>query len=154
MNMKKALIFSILLCFAAACTNMNPDVTFDPKTDAEAFCAIGKKDSKVASLFWDKVEAAYNENQMFDQLEEFEALIISQSQAAAQEHPVRVANRGVREGEVTYYPEEDAQTYLQLATASPEKAEAFLNKVQELYNTDGLYEDLEIFMEMCGLQSK
>ena len=155
MNMKKILIFSILLCFAAVgCTNMNPDIKFDPAVDAEAFCEIGKKDSKVASSFWDKVEVAYNEKSMYAELDEFESIIVSQSQAAAQEHPVRLANRGVRAGEVSYYPEGDAQTYLQLAKSSQNKAEEFLNEVQELYNEDGLYEDLEIFMQICGLESK
>jgi hypothetical protein len=43
---------------------------------------------------------------------------------------------------------------LQLAKSSQEKADEFLQKVQNLYNEDGLYEDLVSFMEMCGLETK
>lgn len=153
--MKKTFIIAALAgIVAAGCTNMNPDVKMDPKADAEAYCKIGKKDTKAASLFWDKVEVAYNSNEMQLQLEEFEAIITSTSQAAAQEHPVRLAKRGVQEGEVSYYPDQDAQTYLDLMSSNPEAADEFLNEVQELYNADGLYEDLTAFMQMCGLQAE
>lgn len=154
--MKKRMIFPAIISIltAVGCTNMNPDVKLDPKTDADAYCEIGKKDSKIASLFWDKVEAAYTEQEMYNELDEFESIILSKSQIAVQEHPVRMANRGVRQGEVSYYPDQDAQTYLNLAKSGQAKADEFLQEVQNLYNEDGLYEDLAIFMEMCGLETK
>jgi hypothetical protein len=133
---------------------MNPDVKLNLEVDAEAYCEIGKKDSKIAILFWDKVEASYIEREMYGELDKFDSIIVSRSQAAQQEYPVRMQQRGLREGEVTYYPEEDANTYLQLAKSSQEKADEFLQKVQNLYNEDGLYEDLVSFMEMCGLETK
>jgi predicted lipoprotein len=144
------------ILIAAACTDMNPEVKFDPKADAEAFCAIGKKDSKVASEFWDKVEAAYIDKMMFDELARFEEMIIEASQAAAQEYPVRVAARSAetRDGEVSYYPDQDAQTYLHMLSSNPEGAASFFNQVIELYNSDGLYEDLEIFLGLCSTEVK
>ena len=150
------ILTAALIFLTAACTNMNPDVKFDPEADADAFCAIGKKDSKVASRFWDKVEAAYTEKMMFGELEKFEEIIIKESQAAAQEYPVRVAQRSmeIKDGEVSYYPDQDAQTYLDIMASDPEKAAAFFNQAIELYNTDGLYEDLEIFMGLCENQEK
>ena len=150
------ILTAALIFLAAACTNMNPDVKFVPEVDADAFCAIGKKDSKVASRFWNKVEAAYTEKMMFEELEKFEEIITKESQAAAQEYPVRVAQSRmeVKEGEVSYYPDQDAETYLDLMASAPEKAAAFLNQVIESYNADGLYEDLEIFMGLCEDQEK
>lgn len=154
-HMKKTFIIAALAgAFAFGCTNTNPDVKMDPKADAESYCKIGEKDTKAASLFWDKVEETYGNNEMQAQLEEFEAIIVGASQAAAQEHPVRLAKRGTQTGEVSYYPDQDAQTYLDLAKANPEAAAKFLNEVQELYNADGLYEDLAAFMQMCGLQAE
>ena len=93
---------------------------------------------------------------MFEELKKFEEIIIERSQAAAQEYPVRIAERSmeVKEGEVSYYPDQDAQTYLDMMTSDPEKAATFFNQVIELYNTDGLYEDLEIFMGLCENQEK
>lgn len=144
------------ICLAAAmgCTNMNPDVKLDAKTDADAYCEIGRKDSKIASLFWDKVEAAYTEHQMYSELEAFEEIILSNSQTAVQEYPVRMAKRGVRKGEVSYYPDQDAQTYLELVKVNQGEADKFLQEVQSHYNEDGLYEDLVIFMQMCGLETE
>ena len=150
--MKKTFIIAALAgAVALGCTNTNPDVKMDPKADAESYCKIGEKDTKAASLFWDKVEEAYGNNEM---LEEFEAIIVGSSQAAAQEHPVRLAKRGTQAGEVSYYPDQDAQTYLDLAKANAAAAATFLNEVQELYNADGLYEDLAAFMQMSGLQAE
>lgn len=151
---KKFIIAALAGAIALGCTNTNPDVKMDPKADAESYCRIGTKDTKAASLFWDKVEEIYGNNEMMAQLEEFEAIIVSSSQAAAQEHPVRLAKRGTQTGEVSYYPDQDAQTYLDLAKSNPEAASGFLNEVKELYNSDGLYEDLAAFMQMCGLQEE
>lgn len=151
--MSKFSIFLSVIAFliAVGCTNMNPDVKYDPKVDAESYCAISKKDSKTANRFWEKVEQAYNDRKMYGELDEFEAIIVHESQAAAQEYPVKLAKRNteVREGEVSYYPEQDAQTYLDLLTKDEALAEEFHGQVVELYNTDGLYEDLEIFNELC-----
>ena len=156
MNKIKTFLAAFTILAISGCTNMNPNVMFDPTADSEAYCAIGKKDSKVASRFWDKVEAAYTEKMMFEELEKFEEIITKESQAAAQEYPVRVAQRSmeVKEGEVSYYPDQDAETYLDLMASAPEKAAAFLNQVIESYNADGLYEDLEIFMGLCEDQEK
>lgn len=152
MNKINIFLSAVAILLAAGCTNMNPDVKYDPKTDADAYCAIGKKDSKTASLFWDKVEKAYNSRLMYDELDVFENIIVEKSQVAALEHPVRIAKRSmtVREGEVSYYPDQDAQTYLDLLQANKAGAEEFYNEVVELYNTDGMYEDLEIFYGLCG----
>lgn len=154
--MKKTIIILIAICLAAVvgCTDMNPDVKLDAKIDADAYCEIGRKDSKTASLFWDKVEAAYTEHQMYSELEAFEEIILSNSQTAVQEYPVRMAKRGVRKGEVSYYPDQDAQTYLELVKVNQVEADKFLQEVQGHYNEDGLYEDLVIFMEMCGLETE
>jgi hypothetical protein len=151
MNKFSIFISAIAFLIAVGCTNMNPDVKYDPKVDAESYCAIGKKDSKTANRFWEKVEQAYNERKMYSELDEFEAIIVQESQAAAQEYPVKLAKRNteVREGEVSCYPEKDAQTYLDLLTKDEALAEEFHSQVVELYNTDGLYEDLEIFNELC-----
>lgn len=135
----------------ACCTNMNPNVTFDPKADAEAYCKIGEKDSEVANKFWDKVESAYIEKEMMTELQEFETIIMEKSQMAVQEYPVRLAKRSVTlEGEVSYYPDQDAETYTKLTDTDPAKALEFYNKVKEAYNADGLYEDLQVFTELCG----
>lgn len=152
MNKINIFLGAIAILTAAGCTNMNPDVKFDPATDAEAYCAIGKKDSKIASRFWDKVEDAYNTKKMYDELDEFEGIIVEQSQAAALEHPVRIAKRSMtaREGEVSYYPDKDAQTYLDLLKTSKNGAKDFYDEVVELYTTDGMYEDLDIFYGLCG----
>ena len=152
--MNKISLFLSVFAFMilAACTNMNPDVKYDPHADADSYCAIGKKDSKIANKFWDKVEDAYNERKMYDELDEFEAIIVQKSQAAAQEYPVKLAKRSteVREGEVSYYPETDAQTYMDMMAAGPSQAEEFYNEVVEAYTTDGLDEDLRIFTELCA----
>lgn len=151
--MSKSSIFlsAIALLIAVGCTNMNPDVKYDPKVDAESYCAIGKKDSRIANKFWEKVEQAYNDRKMYGELDEFEAIIVQESQAAAQEYPVKLAKRNteVRDGEVSYYPEQDAQTYMDLLKNDESLAEEFHSRVVELYNTDGLYEDLEVFHELC-----
>lgn len=156
MNKIRVFLMTFMLMAAAGCTNMNPDVKFDPKADADAYCEIGEKDSKIASRFWDKVQDAYLEKMMYTEYEEFENLIMQSSQAAAQEKPIRDARSSteVREGEVSYYPEEDAQAYLEMLASDPEKASVFYNQVVESYNTDGLYEDLEIFKEQCGTRTE
>ena len=130
---------------------------FDPKADSEAYCAIGKKDSKVASQFWDKVETAYLEKMMYAELEEFERLIIENSQAAALEKPARDAAKAQsapKAGEISYYPEEDAQSYITLMDSDQKAAEQFYEQVVKEYNNDGLYEDLEIFKELCETQKR
>ena len=151
MSKYSTFISAVAFLIAVGCTNMNPDVKYDPKVDAESYCAIGKKDSRVANKFWGKVEQAYNDMQMYSELDEFEAIIVQESQAAALEYPVKLAKRNmeIREGEVSYYPEQDAQTYLDLLGKDESLAEEFHSQVVELYNTDGLYEDLEIFNELC-----
>lgn len=151
MNKINIFLCAIAIMVTAGCTNMNPDVKFDPKTDAQAYCEIGQKDSKVAGRFWDKVEAAYSAKMMYDELDVFESIIVEQSQAAALEHPVRIAKRSseVRAGEVSYYPDLDAQTYLDMLKTNKAGAEGFYNEVVELYTTDGMYEDLDIFYELC-----
>lgn len=151
----KALAIAALM-IAASCTNMNPDVKFDPQVDAEAYCEIGKKDSKIANEFWDKVEAAYMEKMMYAEYQEFERIIIENSQIAVQEKPVRDAmlKSDQLSGEVSYYPEKDAKAYLEMMATDKEIAQRFHDHVVECYNTDGLYEDLEIFMEMCGTKTE
>jgi hypothetical protein len=91
---------------------------------------------------------------MYSELEAFEEIILKNSQTAVQEYPVRIAKRGVRKGEVSYYPDQDAQTYLELVKANQVDADEFLQEVHNLYNEDGLYEDLVIFMQMCGLETE
>ena len=135
----------------AGCVNMNPSVKYDPKVDAEAYCAIGEKDSKIASRFWDKVENGYIDKGLGKELEVFEQIITERSQTASQELPVRIAKRNmqVREGEVSFCPEQDAQTYLDLNVTDQSGAEEFYKQVVESYNTDGMYEDLKTFQELC-----
>lgn len=155
--MKRITLIAALVMLLCGCTNKNPDVTFDPKTDAEAYCEVGEKDSEAANKFWDKVESAYLEKGMTEELSAFEAIIVEKSQAAAQEYPARVAKRGsagAGEGEVTYYPDQDAQTYVSLVETSPEKAAEFMADVVDKYNTDGLYEDLQVFYELCGIAAE
>ena len=153
-HMKRTFIFSALVALATTigCTNSNTNVKMDPEADAKSYCKIGEEDSQAASLFWDKVEEAYIGKDMHSELAEFEAIIVSSSQAAAQELPVRLAKRGAQQGEVSYYPDQDAQTYLDLAKINPETAASVLQDVQDAYNADGLYEDFAAFMQMCGLQ--
>ena len=151
------ILTAALIFLTAACTNMNPDVKFVPEVDADAFCAIGKKDSKVASQFWDKVETAYLEKMMYAELEEFERLIIENSQAAALEKPARDAAKAQsapKAGEISDYPEEDAQSYITLMDSDQKAAEQFYEQVVKEYNNDGLYEDLEIFKELCETQKR
>jgi hypothetical protein len=151
MNKTNLFLSAIAFMAIAGCTNMNPDVKYEPKVDADSYCAIGRKDSKIANKFWDKVEDAYNARNLYDELDEFEAIIVQKSQAAAQEYPVKLAKRSmeVRQGEVSYYPEIDAQTYIDMMAVEPSQAEEFYNEVVEAYTTDGLDEDLAIFIQMC-----
>lgn len=157
MNKIKTFLAAFTILAISGCTNMNPNVMFDPKADSEAYCAIGKKDSKVASQFWNKVETAYLEKMMYAELEEFERLIIENSQAAALEKPARDAAKAQsapKAGEISYYPEEDAQSYITLMDSDQKAAEQFYEQVVKEYNNDGLYEDLEIFKELCETQKR
>lgn len=152
MNKIKGLItFLVVIAAFASCTNMKPNVKYDPQEDAKAYCEISQKDSKAASQFWDKVDLAYSEKGMFDELAEFETIITSKSQVAAQDYPIRIVKRSSSDKEMTYYPEEDAQIYFSLMQENPEQAEKFFIRTMEAYNNDGYYEDLLDFIRMCKI---
>lgn len=143
----RASILAMLI--ASSCTNMNPDVKFNPATDADAYCEIGKKNSISAEKFWYKVDEAYREKGMIEELAEFEAIILNRSQVARQQKPNidlwRMQNP--QDVEVTFYPEQDAGTYIRLYNEDQSKAERFYTDVKKQYENDGYYEEWEIFLD-------
>lgn len=148
MNRTSLTLITTTFLLTIGCTNMNPDVKFDPKTDADAYCAIGKKDSKTATRFWDKVEREYTAEDLLEELAEFEAIIIETSQAAAQEYPVRLADR---KEEVTFYPSKDAETFKAKFQKDPERALKYWKEIREKYNDQGYPEYLQTFEDSIRL---
>lgn len=152
--MKKSLIIMTIIAalLSCGCTNMNPNVAFDPEIDADAYCEIGMKDSKTANKFWTKVDKSYREMGMTEELKMFEEMICSRSQSAKSEIVIIEQQRMAAPvmGEVTFYPEEDAETYISLKQTDAGRAQKFYEDVKEQYNTDGCYEEWEIFQEITG----
>lgn len=148
MNRTTILLTVIAVLLAAGCTNMNPDVTFDPKTDAKAYCEIGKKHSITANKFWDKVEVQYIDNDMYDELEMFESIILEKSQIAKLDYPIRIKDR---KGEITFYPALDAETFKRKFEKDPERALKYWNKVIKRYKEDGCDEYLPTFEDSIRL---
>ena len=145
----------LVMLFASSCTNMNPDVKFNPETDAKAYCEIGKKNSISAEKFWHKVDAAYRQKGMIEELAEFEAIILEKSQTARQQKPnIDIWKmQNPQDGEVTFYPEQDADTYIRFNMIDPSKAQQFYEDVKGQYENDGLYEEWETFLDKISIQT-
>ena len=134
---------------------MNPDVKFIPKTDAEAYCEIARKNSIAAEDFWYKVDVSYREKGMIEELAKFEEIILANSQIARQQKPdidVRKMKQP-QDGEVTFYPEQDADTYIRFNNNDPSRARLFYKEVKEQYENDGYYEEWEIFLDKIDTQT-
>lgn len=145
----------LVMLIASSCTNMNPDVKFNPDTDAKAYCEIGKKNSISAEKFWHKVDAAYRQKGMIEELAEFEAIILEKSQTARQQKPnIDIWKmRNPQDGEVTFYPEQDSDTYIRFNMTDPSRAQRFYADVKAQYENDGLYEEWETFLDRISIQT-